>query len=768
MKNGLVTLLNRAINEPASAARDVLLSELQDVIVNGQKKSFGLINWRSSDPTGVFESIGSGNNIFHFLASHGLLRDILPTIESNIDSILAREKIDYQRAGYVSSKAFLAAKIAEGNAHGVAPIHLVAKEYNQDFDYLISMRMPLGLFKINTDGSNIMHHLARGVKFLERLKFITDNIDSLVAVEQGEEIDGRTLVLRLMDAENTRGFNPWQIALYYSASSHETAIAMKHLYDLGGIRAIGAPRMKINVEFVDRLFKSGNILDFLKQSLHLGWLDLFESIIVCQSETRDYQFGKYVFQLIEEIRQFPEANEVVTNIYRMIFREYWPTITLADGNVAAHHQIQSLVEQKSVHGFLGMDQEKLINAFDVSAEELVIHGTAIAAVEARLLTGCADSYQVVHKAKAALREEALKKDGPAPSPVKIPIQVLIGQEIDKDSEVIRSNPELLQKALAVAQMIDEGHAPQALPILVTTDLDESMHELEYIEPASQALKAMEIAEYAKEFVKFVRAHESLSEYAQDTDVTTILSICKNFGAEGIEQAVEILQEDMCLQPYTAEEFCGQYFTSLSNVELSEVASVDFEFVIAKALVDALASEGKLSLGILESAFATDNQEVISYGLEQLKTTLDAAGWDQVYRWSTQHMCSIGLALYVCEHVLDAGIFVQLKEASLSYFDSIESEQLNLGRLISIVGVIVKTLSGKDNAVLDSEAEFTTSISAIVATFGNERRLADYTELKGNLIALGKVMNPAFDFVEGETHGVEVMGGGQVPIFDELQ
>ncbi len=39
-----------------------------------------------------------------------------------------------------------------------------------------------------------------------------------------------------------------------------------------------------------------------------------------------------------------------------------------------------------------MDQEKLINAFGVSEEELLIHGTAIAAVEARLLTGCADSW----------------------------------------------------------------------------------------------------------------------------------------------------------------------------------------------------------------------------------------------------------------------------------------------------------------------------------------------------------------------------------------
>lgn len=768
MKNGLVTLLNRAITEPASAARGALLSEIQDVVVSGQKKSLGPINWRSSDPVGVFESIGSGNNIFHFLASHGLLRDILPSIESNIDPILAREKIDYQRAGYVSSKAFLAAKIAEGNAHGLAPVHLVAKEDNQDFNYLVSMRMPLGLFKINTDGSNVMHHLARGVRFQERLKYITDNIEGLIAAERGEEVDGRALVLRLMDAQNTRGFNPWQIALHCNAGSPETALAMKHLYDLGGIRAIGVPRVKINVEFIDRLFKSGNILDFLKQSLHLGWLDLFESILVHQSEIRDYQFGKYVFQLIEEIRQFPEANEVVTNIYRMIFREYWPTITLADGNVDAHYQIQSLVEQKSVHGFLGIDQEKLINAFGVSEEELTIHGTAIAAVEARLLAECADSYQVVHKAKAVLREAALKKAGPVPSPVKISMQVLIEREIDKDSEVIRSNPELLQKALAVAQMIDEGQAPQALPIPITTDLDESMHELEYIEPAQQVLKVVEIAEYARAFVEFVRTNESLSEYAQDTDVTTILSICKNFGAEGIEQAVEILQEDMCLQLYTVEQFCRQYFVSLSNIELDVVTSVDFEFVIAKALVDALASKGRLSLGMFESAFATDNQEVVSYGLEQLKATLDEAEWDQVYRWSTQHMCSVGLALYAREHVLDAGIFVQLKEASLSYFDSIESEQLNLGRLISIVGIIAKTLSGKDNSALDLEAEFTTSISAIVTTFGNERRLADYTELKGSLIALGRVMNPAFNFVEEQSHEVEVMGNGQAPIFDELQ
>ncbi|MBN8512093.1 MAG: hypothetical protein J0L79_03565 [Rickettsiales bacterium] len=768
MKNGLVTLLNRAISEPASAARGVLLSEIQDMIVSGQKKSLGPINWRSSDPMGVFGSIGSGNNIFHFLASHGLLRDILQTIESNIDHILAREKIDYQRAGYVSSKAFLAAKIAEGNAHGIAPVHLVAKEDNQDFNYLVSVRMPLGLFKINTDGSNVMHHLARGVKFQERLKFITDNIYSLVAVEQERETDGRALVLRLMDAENTRGFNPWQIALHYNAGSTETATAMKHLYDLGGIRAVGVPRVKINVEFVDRLFKSGNILDFLKQSLHLGWLDLFESIIVHQSEIRDYQFGKYVFQLIEEIRQFPEANEVVTNIYRMIFREYWPTITLADGNVDAHRQIQSLVEQKSVHGFLGMDQEKLINAFGVSEEELLIHGTAIAAVEARLLTGCADSYQIVHKAKAVLRDEALKKAEPVPSPVKIPMQALIEQEIDKDSAIIRSNPELLQKALAVAQMIDEGQVPQVLPVIVTTDLDESMHELEYIEPAQQVLKVVEIAEYGRAFVEFVRVHESLSEYAQDKDVATILSICEHFGAEGIEQVVGILEEDMCLQPYTVEEFCRQYFASLSNAELTAVTSVAFDFVIAKALVDTLVSKGILSLDMLGSAFAMDNQEVVSYSLEQLKGTLDAAGWYQIYLWSTQHMCSTGLEFYVREHVLDVGIFSQLKEASLSYFDNIENEQLNLGRLISTIEIIAKTLSGKDNSVLDLEAEFTSSISAIVATFSNERRLADYTDLKGSLIALGKVMNPAFDLVEGEAHEIGVMGGVQAPIFDELQ
>ncbi len=768
MKNGLVTLLNRAINEPVSAARGVLLSELRDVIVNGQKKSLGPINWRSSDPVGLFESVGNGNNIFHFLASHGLLRDILPTIEANIDLILAREKIDYQRAGYASSKVFLAAKLAEGNVHGVAPIHLMAKEDNQDLDYLISMQVPLGLFKINTDGSNIMHHLARGVKFQERLKYITDNIDGLIAVEQEGEVDGRAIVLRLMDAQNTRGFNPWQIALHYSAGSPETALAMKNLYDLGGIHTVGVPRVKINVEFIDRLFKSGNILDFLKQSLHLGWLDLFESILVRQSETRDYQFGKYVFQLIEEIRQFPEANEVVTNIYRMIFREYWPTITLADGNVVAHRQIQSLVEQKSVHGFLGIDQEKLINAFGVSEAELAIYGTVVEAIEARLLVGCADSYQVVHKAKVILREEASKKAGPVPSPVKIPMQVLIAQEIDQDSEVIRSNPELLQKALAVAQMIDEGEVTQVLPILITTDLDESMHELEYIESAQQILKAIEIAEYAKEFVKFVGTHESLSEYAQDTDVTTILSICEHFGAEGIEQAVGILQEDMCLQPYTVEEFCGQYFVSLSNVELDAVTSVDFEFVIAKALVDTLVSKGRLSLGVLESAFATDNKEVVSYGLEQLKATLDAAQWDQIYSWSTGYMCSIGLEFYVLEHVLDNGIFTQLKEASLSYFDSIESEQLNLGRLISTIEIIAKTLSGKDNSALDSEAEFTTSISAIVATFGNERRLADYAELKDSLITLGKVMNPAFELVEDQAHEVEVMGGAQIPVFDELQ
>ncbi len=768
MKNGLVALLNGAINESANAARGIVLPELQDIIVNGQKKSFGPISWRSSDPIGLFESVGNGNNIFHFLANHGLFRSVLPIIEANIDSILAREKIDYQRAGYVSSKAFLAAKISETNVHGVTPIHLTAKEDNQDLDYLMSKQIPLGIFKVNTDGSNIMHHIARGVKFHERLKYIIDNIENLITVEQEGKIDGKVLVLRLTDAQNTHGFNPWQIALHYNAGTPETALAMKHLYDLGGIGAVGVPRVRIDAEFIDKLFKSGNILDFLKQSLHLGWVDLFESILVRQSQTKDYQFGKYVFQLVEEIRTFPEGNEVITNIYRMIFGEYWPTITLADGNIAAHRQILSLVEQKTVNGFLGMDQEKLASVFHVSPDELAIHGTAIAAVEARLLAGCADSYQVVHKAKAELRKQAAVVDGPVPSPVKIPMQVLIEQEIDRDSEAIRSNPELVQKALAVAQMIDKGQVPQLLPVPITTDLDESMHELEYIEPAQQVLQAVEITEYARAFVEFVRTNESLSEYAQDTDIGTIFSICKHFGAEGIEQAVGILQEDMYLQPYTVDAFCRQYLASLPDTELDAVTSVDFEFVIAKALIDTLMSKGRLSLGMLEIAFVTDNQEVVSYGLEQLKATLDAAEWDQVYRWSAEHMCSTGLELYAREHLLDARIFMQLKSASLSYFDSIESEQLNLERLTSVIEIMVRTLSGKDNSVLDLEAEFTTSISAIVTTFGNERRLADYSSLKGNLIALGKVMNPAFDFVEDQAYEVEAMGNGQVPVFDELQ
>lgn len=768
MKNGLVTLLNGAINESANAARGVVLPELLDIIVNGQKKSFGPISWRSSDPIGLFESVGNGNNIFHFLANHGLMSYILPAIEANIESILAREKIDYQVAGYASSKAFLAAKMAETNVHGVTPIHLTAKEDNQDLDYLMSKHIPLGLFKVNTDGSNITHHLARGVKFHERLKYIIDNIEHLIAVEQEGEVDGTALVLRLMATQNTHGFSPWQIALCYNAASPETALAMKHLYDLGGIKAVGIPRVKIDVEFIDKLFKSGNILEFLKQSLHLGWSDLFESILVRQSQTKDYQFGKYVFQLVEEIRKFPEENEVITNIYRMVFGEYWPTITLADGNIAAHRQILSLVEQKTVNGFLGMDQEKLASVFNVSPEEFAIHGTAVAAVEARLLAGCADSYQVVHKAKAALREKALQQEGPVPSPVKIPMQVLIEQEIDRDSEAIRSNPELVQKALAVAQMIDEGRVPQALPVPITTDLDESMHELEYLEPVQQVLKVVEIAKYAEEFVKFVRTHESLSEYAQDTDVGTIFSICKHFGAEGIEQAVGILQEDMYLQPYTVDVFCRQYFASLPDIELDAVTSVDFEVVIAKALIDILMSKGKFSLGLLEIAFVTDNQEVISYGVEQLKGTLAAAGWDQVYIWSAEHMCSTGLALYAREHLLDTRIFVQLKSASLSYFDSIESEQLNLERLTGMIEIMTRILSGQDNSSLDSEAEFSTSVGAIIGTFSNEKRLADYTGLKGNLIALGKVMNPAFDLVDDQVHEVEAMGGIQVLVFDELQ
>ena len=146
---------------------------------------------------------------------------------------------------------------------------------------------------------------------------------------------GRTISKVASDRVSKRTTSLDEVDLSNAASSADAGESSDTIHH----RIIETPLTKEDL-LLDYLFSGARHLEpFIINLVDNGCVEIFDAILERQRTTQDFGLAKYIIQITRHVRNIksleadhPKFKEIIS-IYRKIFKEYWPEITIK-GSVA--------------------------------------------------------------------------------------------------------------------------------------------------------------------------------------------------------------------------------------------------------------------------------------------------------------------------------------------------------------------------------------------------------------------------------------------------
>lgn len=725
------------------------LPPIQRALVNGSIGSFKyILELPLSCKKGIFEVALDRSNIFHQAMLKGVFQDLIPYIEDGLGKLVADE-------GFIPASGtptdHVKLMLTSENTKGYSPAKLAAYVASApDFRYVFDT----GVLKLNSG------------KTENHLEIFTES-GRVISREKAYNED----LIRVSDK-----VIPYEADSSASVGSSNSAEAVAERSEPIFEKIVEIPLNKEDL-LLDFLFRGLRHLEqFVIDLVDNGCVEIFDAILARQRITKDFALAKYIIQITSHVRNIksleadhPKFKEIIS-IYRKIFKEYWPQITINDNNLKAHDQLKVLAEQMDSLGgkVLGIPSSKLQEALGITESELLEHdGDIFSAAQNKLFDQFTQSYEsdVVTKTMAVSNPLLA-----TPSPVKINVRKIVSSTVKK--EALRDCPTVLEY---ISKTVDEVEAvvePTSRKILAeVTELNTSLRDLD--SPNGEDGVELVKIEISKHIELIFELIVNLKDLPDNEDIKELYDQANPDAASptdaDVVRTILLLATGMRIQPglfldfvndsicdangeeVTIESFMGEFIAHIGIERLAAHGCVNFEADIANIVIEALYRAGKLTCDQLAYAIETDNQDAIGVAM-----STGAIKWEdalllafemdnikfldryvEMTTLSTSEVAEISKNLF--PPLLDS-----LSNESLCIYDTVEDETIAQNNLRTKAAFVATLLNGNKTSK-DQGISFDTTLLekfiSVFDSFEDEGRKLDYTTIKQNLVFIAESLKP---------------------------
>ncbi len=678
----------------------------------------------------------------------GVFQDLIPYIEGGLEKLVADE-------GFVPTSGtptdHVKLMLTSENSKGYSPAKLAAYVASApDFRYVFNS----GVLKLNSsETENQLEIFAESGRVISRTKAST-----------GDLVRVSDKVIYVSDPDSSPSVGPSD-AVESAAESRELIFE----------RIVETPLKKEDL-LLDFLFRGLRYLEpFVINLVDNGCVEIFDAILARQRITKDFTLAKYIIQITSHVRNIkslevdhPNFKEIIS-IYRKIFKEYWPEITINDNNLKAHDQLKALAQKMDSYGgkVLGIPANKLKEALGISESELLEHGGDIfSAAQNKFFDQLTQSYESDVVAKTMVMSNPLLA---TPSPVKINIREVVSSTVKK--EALRDCPTVLEYISQTVEEVEAVVAPTDREKLdEVTGLNTSLRELDSPNGEGGAdLVKIEISEHIKLIFNLIvelkdqpnnedirELYDQANPLTSPTDADVVRTVLLLATGMRIEPGlflnfVNDATYDVNGEEVTIEFFMGEFIAHIGIERLAAHGCVNFEVEIANIVIEALQRAGKLTCKHLDYAMEVDNQNAIDIAMSTgaikwedallLAFEMDNLGFLDRYvemtTLSTLEIAEISKNLF--PPMLDS-----LSNESLSIYDTLEHETIahsNLNKKVAFVATLLNSNKTSKDQGISFEITLLEKFISIFNSFEDEGRTLDYSTIKENLVFIAESLKP---------------------------
>ena len=723
---------------------------IQRALVNGSIGTFRyILELPVSCKKGIFEVGLDRSNIFHQVMLKGVFQDLVPYIEDGLEKLVADEGF-VPASGTATDHVKL--MLTSENSKGYSPAKLAAYVASApDFRYIFDS----GVLKLNSRKTEQQIEVfTESGRVISKTKASTDDL-----------IRVADKVVPFSEADTSGSVGP-------SDSSEAIAGRSDPIFE----RIVETPLKKEDL-LLDFLFKGLRYLEpFVINLVDNGCVEIFDAILVRQRTTKNFALAKYIIQITKHIRDIksleadhPKFKEIIS-IYRKIFKEYWPEITINDNNLKAHDQLKVLAGQMDSHGgkVLGIPSDKLKGVLGITESELLEYGGDIfLAAHNKLFDQITQDYESDVATKTIAKSDPLLA---TPSPVKINVREVVFSTVKK--EALRDCPAILEH---ISKTVDEVEAvvepTERDKLAEVTGLNTSLRELD--SPSGEDGAELVKIEISKHIGLIFKLITDLKDQPDNEDIKELYDLANPDATSttdaDVVKTILLLATGMRIDPglflnfindatydvngeaVTIESFMDEFIEHIGIERLAAHGCINFEPEIAGIVIEALSGAGKLTCEHLEYAMEVDNQDVIDIAMNTgaikredallLAFEMDNLGFLDRYvamtTLSTVEVAEISKNLF--PPMLDS-----LTNESLNIYDTVENEKIGHSSLNNKV-VFAATLLNSKKISEDQGVSFDNILLkkfiTIFDSFEDEGRTLDYSAIKKNLVFVAESLKP---------------------------
>ena len=723
---------------------------IQRALVNGSIGTFRyILELPVSCKKGIFEVGLDRSNIFHQAMLKGVFQDLVPYIEKGLEKLVADEGF-VPASGTATDHVKL--MLTSENSKGYSPAKLAAYVASvPDFRYIFDS----GVLKLNSRKTEQQIEVfTESGRVISKTKASTDDL-----------IRVADKVVPFSEADTSGSVGP-------SDSAEALAERSDPIFE----RIVETPLKKEDL-LLDFLFKGLRYLEpFVINLVDNGCVEIFDAILVRQRTTKNFALAKYIIQITKHIRDIksleadhPKFKEIIS-IYRKIFKEYWPEITINDNNLKAHDQLKVLASQMDSHGgkVLGIPSDKLKEALGITESELLEYGGDIfLAAHNKLFDQITQDYESDVATKTIAKSNPLLA---TPSPVKINVREVVSSTVKK--EALRDCPAILEH---ISKTVDEVEAviepTERDKLAEVTGLNTSLRELD--SPSGEDGAELVKIEISKHIGLIFKLITDFKDQPDNEDIKELYDLANPEATSttdaDVVKTILLLATGMRIDPglflsfvndatydvngeeVTIESFMGKFIEHIGIERLAAHGCVNFEPEIAGIVIEALRGADKLTCEHLEYAMEVDNQDAIDIAINTgaikwedallLAFEMDNLGFLDRYvamtTLSTVEVAEISKNLF--PPMLDS-----LTNESLNIYDTVDNEKIGHSSLNNKV-VFVATLLNSTKISKDQGVSFDNILLkkfvTIFDSFEDEGRTLDYSAIKKNLVFVAESLKP---------------------------
>lgn len=720
---------------------------IQQALANDSFESFDYILKLPGCKKGFFEVAKNGTNIFHLAILKGVFENLIPYIAGGLDQLRIDEDFT-QPVGTIRDHVNL--MLVSQNDKDYSPAKIAAYvASSKAFEYI--------------HNSNV-------------LKLDSGETEEQVETYTAARIISRTLasVKDLLDDSRERDYESKEA--YPDEKDGESA-GESHGGEIAVYKRIHTSTVTKEDSLLDYLFTGSRHLEvFIINLVNEGCSEIFDSILARQRITEDFGLAKYIIQITKHVREIrsleadnPKINKILT-IYRNIFKEYWPQITLADNNSKAHDQLKNLADKMDAEGaqVLGIPSDKLAAALELSAADIKRHnGDVFSAAQEKLMGEVTENYEVDLRSKALIRADARQS---TPSPVKISLKKAVEATVNKAA--LRSMPHVLRNIDDIVETIESvRHLTMQDQLAETTGLDSSFRGIEASFCEDEEPVKIEISEHIKLIFTLILTlkdspgNEDIREVYEQANpepsipvnvIKTILLLATGM-RNSPNSFIDFVNDATCEANGVAvnlQDFIEEFIASIGIDELDAYGCVNFELEIAKIVIEALVAEKKLTCQHLEYAFKANNKPVIDYaiatGLLHWAELLELAfSTENFYVLEEKYLIQDidgARETETAQNIVPA-LLEALTQESLKIYGDADDESLghqSLGKKAEFFAILLSSKRVNSMQNITFTVDQLTMFKAVFDSFEDEGRSLDYSEITKTLTYIAEVLKPLLD------------------------